>query len=141
LARFAAGRLPTALFADVVVADGIAQRMTAMMWFPDEVTATLSCGYDTATRKWFEIAGSGASLICDDYTRPWADRPARCWIHDASGNVESQTFEGNQERRMIAHLVSGEPLERWQRQALDTQRILDALGRSAAGEGKVTLDR
>ena len=74
LARFVTGRNPRAVSADAVWRQGVPQRLTAMLWFDDEVTATVSCGYDTATRKWFEVAGSTASLICDDFTRPWADR-------------------------------------------------------------------
>jgi predicted dehydrogenase len=135
LARFAVGRLPHAVLADAVTGEGVPQRVTALMWFDGEVTATISCGYDTATRKWFEIAGSAASVVCDDFTRPWADRPHRCWIHDASGKVESHTFEGSQERKMIARLVGQEPLDHWQAQAIDTQRMLDALQESINSDG------
>ncbi len=107
-----------------------------MLWFDDDVTATLSCGYDTATRKWFEIAGSAASLVCDDFTRPWADRPHRCWIHDASGTVQQHAFECSQERAMIGRFIGREPLDKWQSLALDTQRILDALEESASSSGR-----
>tara|TARA_R110002049_G_scaffold47902_1_gene138432 strand:+ start:147377 stop:148393 length:1017 start_codon:yes stop_codon:yes gene_type:complete len=127
LIRYAAGSLPTRVFADAHNIDHVAQRVTAMMWFADGVTATLSCGFDTATRKWFEIAGSDASLVCDDFTRPWPDKDARCWIHDRSGQVDQHTFDGNQERSMIAKLASNEPLSKFQNLALDTQRILDAM--------------
>ena len=139
LARFAAGQLPTTVLADAIVRDGVPFRLTAMLWFPDEMTATLSCGYDTTTRKWFELAGSDASLICDDFTRPWPDKPARCWIHDAAGKVEQATFDGHQERSMIAKLIGDTPLEIHQRQALDTQRLLDALAQSIRKGDRVTL--
>ena len=139
LVRFVSGSLPTAVYADAVNAQGVSHRVNAMLWFDDGVTANLSCGYDTATRKWFEVAGSAASLICDDFTRPWADRPHRCWIHDASGKVESQEFEGSQERRMISHLIGEESLHRWHDQALDTQRILDAVDESIRLGERVSL--
>ena len=139
LARFAAGQLPTAVFADAIVRDHVPFRLTAMLWFPDETTATLSCGYDTTTRKWFELAGSDASLICDDFTRPWPDKPARCWIHDAAGKVEQATFDGHQERSMVAKLIGDESLVSWQRQALDTQRLLEALTESIQTGGRVSL--
>ncbi len=143
LVRFAAGRMPIAVFADEVECDGVAQRVTAVMWFDDDLTATISCGYDTATRKWFEVAGSAASLVCDDFTRPWPDRAARCWIHEASGKVESSSFEGNQERSMVARFVGGDPLCPWQSLAVDTQRILDALRQSAKTRSRVdiTIDK
>ncbi len=139
LIRFAVGRLPASVFADAVIGEGVSQRVTAMLWFADNVTATLSCGYDTATRKWFEVAGSAASLVCDDFTRPWADRPHRCWIHDASSKVEQHAFEGSQERRMITRLIADEPLDPWHQQALDTQRILDAMAKSIHTQSPVGI--
>ena len=98
LARFASGKMPERVFASAIMQQGVPIRVTAMLWFADDVTATLSCGYDTATRKWFEIAGSDASIVCDDFTRPWADKPARCWVHDATGDVEQWKYDGTQER-------------------------------------------
>ena len=140
VARFVVGKLPRAVSADAIWQAGVPQRLTAMLWFDDDVTATVSCGYDTATRKWFEVAGSAASLVCDDFTRPWADRPTRCWIHEASGTVHSHRFECSQERNMIARLIGQSPLDVLQRQAIDTQRILDAVEQSVQQQGKVTLE-
>lgn len=135
LARFGAGGLPTHVVADAVMENDVPIRLTALMWFPGDITATLSCGYDTATRKWFEIAGSEASLICDDFTRPWTQRPARCWIHDPTGNVVSESFEGNQERRMIQRMISEESLSTFQSQAIDTQAMIAAMESSIAARG------
>ena len=81
------------------------------------------------------VAGSTASLICDDFTRPWAERPTRCWIHEASGQVEGHTFQGSQERVMIARLVGEQSLAKWQKIALDTHLILDAINASVASNG------
>ena len=139
LARFAVGSNPSSLFADAVIRDGIVYRLTAMLWFKDQVSAMISCGYDTATRKWFEIAGSQASVVCDDFTRPWAEKPARFWIHHASGAVDQETCEHHQERALIARLIGDEPLDRWHRQALDTQAILDALAESVRTGVRVDL--
>lgn len=141
LARFVTDSLPLCVSADVLWNEGVPQRLMAMLWFDECVTATISCGYDTATRKWFEVAGSSASLICDDFTRPWADRPPRCWIHDASGKVESHTFEGSQERRMISRLIDDTSLETFQLQALDTHRILDAIIESIEQKTKIHLQQ
>lgn len=140
LTRFAAGKPATRVFADASFRDEIPIRVTAMLWYPDGVTATVSCGYDTATRKWFEIAAAAASVVCDDFTRPWADKPARYWVHHASGEVDQEKFEGQQERRMIGRLMGDEPLDRFHRQALDTQRILDGLAESIRAGGPVELD-
>ena len=137
--RFVVGRLPVAVMADTVQRQGVSQRVTAMLWFDGDVTATISCGYDSSTRKWFEVAGSAASLICDDFTRPWADRPTRCWIHDATGQVEPEDFSGNQERSMIETLTGDQPLDRLHKQATDTHRILDALQKSSEIGQRVEL--
>ena len=139
LIRFAAGRLPSRVYAIAINREGIPQRVTAMLWFSNNVTATLSCGYDTATRKWFEVAGSDASLVCDDFTRPWADKPARCWIHAASGEVTQESFEGSQERVMISRLIGNQPLSDFHQQALDTHRMLDALSKSIETGAEVEL--
>ena len=136
LVRFAVQQLPLEVAASVVMRGGVPQRLTAMLWAADDVTATVSCGYDTATRKWFEVAGSSASLICDDFTRPWGERPTRCWIHDASGKVDAHTVEGSQERVMITRLIGQQPLECYQRLAIDTHRILDAIELSVREGGQ-----
>jgi len=137
--RFFCGKNPNAIYADAIHECGVSQRVNAMLWFDDQITATVSCGYDTATRKWFEVAGSAASLICDDFTRPWHDRPTRCWIHEASGQVQSHTFEGNQERKMIETFIREQSLERFQRQAIDTARIIHAATKSIELGRKVSF--
>ncbi len=139
LIRFAAGRLPLKVFASAVDLDGVPLRVSALLWYENEMTASISCGYDTATRKWFEIAGSQSSLICDDFTRPWPDRPARCWIHAADGSVEQQQFSGSQERNMISRLVGDESLDSLHQQAIDTHRVLDALQKSCETGSTVML--
>ena len=119
------------VFANTLLRDGAVFRLSAMLWFDHDVTATISCGYDTATRKWMEWAGDRASIICDDFTRPWADRLPRIWIHDRAGTVVSHQFSGSQERAMIEALVDGRDLQSFHQQALRTQATLDALIRSA----------
>ena len=139
LIRFAAGQLPARVFGSAVDQDGVPLRVSALLWFDGGMTASISCGYDTATRKWFEIAGSQSSLICDDFTRPWADRPARCWIHAADGSVQQHPFSGSQERNMIGRLIGDESLESFHQQAIDTHRILDALQESCETDESVVL--
>ena len=139
LIRYMAGKCPNRVFASSVDESSVPCRVNAMLWFDDNVTASFSCGYDTATRKWFEVAGSDASLVCDDFTRPWNQRPTRCWIHERSGDVEQHTFQTNQEQQMILRLVGDEPLEKCHNQALDTHRILDAIGQSIQAQKTISL--
>ena len=129
------GQPPTRVFASAVQRGDVPFRLTAMLWFdaPDgspHVTAVINCGYDTSTRKWFEIAGDHGTIVCDDFTRPWPDRPARCWTHDRTGAAVQSTFEGHQEAAMISTFASERPLQSLQQQALATQRTLQALDRS-----------
>ena len=139
LSRFFVGHSPTKVFADSIEENGVPIRTNAMLWFEDDVTATLSCGYDTATRKWCEIAGSEASVICDDFTRPWADRATRFWVHHASGEVGSNELTDAQERRMVERLIGNEPLADFHVQALETQAILDALDESSRSGAPTSL--
>lgn len=145
------GDHPIKVQARAVMRGEVPIRVTAMMSIGDHASATLSCGYDTATRKWFEIAGSKASLICDDFTRPWAQRPTRCWIHDSTGAVESHRFEGNQEHLMIQRFIgtagvgdrddlssaseNEHPLSAYHRYAFQTHAMLDAIDESTKHGG------
>ncbi|KAA5546061.1 Gfo/Idh/MocA family oxidoreductase [Roseiconus nitratireducens] len=133
------GEAPQRVFADWQLENGVPIRTTAILWFNNNVTASVSCGYDTATRKWFEFAGSEASIICDDFTRPWADRPPRFWVHQAHGEVQSHEVADRQEQRMIRTLVGEESLADYNRHALATQGTLDALAASAASGRPVSL--
>jgi len=122
------------VFASVIQRDGVAFRVSATLWFDNDVTATINCGYDIATRKWMEWAGDQASIICDDFTRPWAERPPRIWIHDRAGAVTSHQYAGSQERKMIETLVDGSDLKTFHQQAIRTQATIDAMLRSAQTE-------
>ncbi len=130
-AIFAAGPVRQ-VFADAIYHEGAIFRANAMLWFDDDVTATINCAYDTATRKWMEWAGDQASVVCDDFIRPWLDRAARYWVHDRAGNVKSAEFDGSQERAMIEALVDGRDLTSFHIQSMRTQAALQAIERSLA---------
>lgn len=122
------------VFASQIQREGAAFRVSATLWFEDDVTATINCGYDIATRKWMEWAGDQASIICDDFTRPWAERPPRIWFHDRAGAVTSHQYAGSQERKMIEALVDGRDLKMFHQQSISTQAALDAMMRSVKTE-------
>ena len=87
------------------------------------------CGFDAAGRKWIEFAGSQASMICDDFLRPWDTQKPRFWIHGHDGKAACETVisEMTQEELMINPIqltpnpIGIESLVL----AVDTQRILD----------------
>lgn len=133
----AAAGPPRRVQATTLLRDGVPFRCTAILWFDHDVTATVHCGYDTATRKWMEWAGDQASIVCDDFSRPWLERPPRVWIHNRAGEVQSHTFSGSQERNLIAKLASDEPLDPFHLQALRTQATVEAMitsGQTGAAE-------
>jgi len=78
-------------------------------------------------------------LVCDDFTRPWADRPTRYWIHDSKGEVATHTATDRQERAMIETLITDASLASYQRHALQTQIVLDGLARSSTAGTPVNI--
>lgn len=139
-AIFAVGQAPQAVMATAVLREGVSFRVSALLWFPSGITASVHCAYDIATRKWFEWAGSEASIVCDDFTRPWAERATRFWHHDRAGTVQSFQTNASQEREMIKRFVSDESLLPFHQQALWTQATLDALERSIASDARQLVD-
>ena len=143
LAIWATGQAPLSVFAKAIRKRGVIYRVSAVCHFANDVSATIQCGFDIATRKWMEIAGEQASLICDDFTRPWPDRATRFWVHDRTGSVDSETIDGNQEQAMVAKLVSAirgdYDLRSSQRLALATHLALDAARASILDQREIEL--
>jgi len=85
------------------------------------------CGFDAAGRKWMEIAGSKASMICDDFLRPWDIDKPRFWVHGHDGKARCETVGSGafQEANMIE--VIGTDTYSWREElaiAVETQRVL-----------------
>lgn len=136
---WALGKMPTRVFGTGRFRDEVDMNFSAMMWYEDEQMASFDCGFDTEMRRWMEIAGSRASLICDDFTRPWNEDKPRFWIHDRTGKADEHTAPGPiQEVCMIEDFCriirSGELEDHWPRIAVQTQQICEALDRSARSE-------
>lgn len=123
--------MPTQVFATARYKVGVDFNLTGLLWFEDERIATLDCGFDTGPRKWFEVAGNRASIVCDDFTVPTSEDTARFWVHGPEGN-QRNTIDGCiQEVKMIerfSHIVRSGNLEpQWPEVAVNTMRICDAL--------------
>ena len=124
-------QMPTQVFATARYKVGVDFNLAGILWFDNERIATLDCGFDTGLRKWFEVAGTRASIVCDDFTVPTSEDTARFWVHGPEGN-EQNTVEGCiQEVKMIERLsriVQPGNLEvEWSDVAVNTMRICDAL--------------
>ncbi len=46
--------------------------------------------FDTASRRWLEVAGTEKSLVCDDFVLPWTNEETRYWIHGDAGQSEKE---------------------------------------------------
>ena len=141
---WAFGALPTRVWATARYFQDVEVNLSGLLWFDGDGVAAFDCGFDTVARKWFEIAGTGGSLVCDDFVRPSDEARPRYWAHDAAGaSTEHVVPDGAQEVRMIerfSRMVRGGELEsRWPQGSLDVQRICDALYESARSGKEVEL--
>ena len=122
--------LPTCVYATARYKVGVDYNFSGLLWFEGERIATFDCGFDTGLRRWFEVAGTQGSLVCDDFTIPNSEETARFWIH-GENNDKYETDFCNQEVKMIerfSSIVQSKRLEPvWTNAAVDTMRVCDAL--------------
>ena len=133
---------PTQVFATARYTNGVDFNLSGVLWFEDERIATMDCGFDTSHRKWFEIAGTKSSLVCDDFTVPTTENSSRFWIH-GNNNEKHEIGQCIQEVNMIEHfsniVISGSLETHWSDIAVKTMTICDALRQSAQTEKVVIL--
>lgn len=124
-------QMPAQVFATARYKVGVDFNLAGILWFDDERIATLDCGFDTGLRKWVEVAGTHASIVCDDFTVPTSEDTARFWVHGLDGNQRNAINGCIQEVTMIerfSHIVQSGNLEmQWPDVAINTMRICDAL--------------
>jgi len=133
---WAFGDMPRRVYGTARFCNDVDMNFSGMMWFDDERMASFDCGFDTEMRKWFEVAGTEASLVCDDFTNPWDVDNPRFWLHNSTGTIAERIAEPIiQEVRMIEDfgvlVRSGELDPHWPETAIATQRVCDALDQSA----------
>ena len=125
--------MPTRVFATARYKVGVDFNLTGILWFEDDRIATFDCGFDTGLRKWFEVAGTKASLVCDDFTVPTSEESSRFWAHGPK-NEKHETGPCIQEVNMIERfsgIVQSDNLEPgWADVAVNTMRVCDALRES-----------
>ncbi|MGE5194608.1 MAG: Gfo/Idh/MocA family protein [Deltaproteobacteria bacterium] len=136
--------LPEKVFATARYERDVDMNVSATLWFRGERMASFDCGFDTTWRKWFEIAGTEGSLVCDDFVNPWDVSKARFWTHNSQGKATQHDFAGCiQEVRMIERFCeivrSGATDSAWPVASIATQRVCDALARSARSGRVVEL--
>lgn len=120
------------------------ESFSGWLHFSEHQEAFFDCSRAMTSRRWIEIAGTEGSLVCDDFTRPWKEDKCRFWVHDAQGNAEVvESATDNQETCMIENfsrrVLSGEIDSEQGQRALQTQRVVEALRRSAQDQQLVRL--
>lgn len=136
VALWAFGDLPREVFAKARYRNDVDMSFSGLMWYDDDRVASFDCGYDLATRKWFEVTGTQGTLVCDDFLTPWnPDRP-RFWLHETPGEAnETVSAPAIQEQLMIHNFCeiirSGQLDNHWPDVSIANQRICDALDTSA----------
>ncbi|MFK7818265.1 MAG: Gfo/Idh/MocA family protein, partial [Planctomycetaceae bacterium] len=143
-AMWAFGEMPHRVFGSANFRNEVDMHFNGMLWFSDGKTATIDCGFDTVMRRWFELAGTEKSLVCDDFTRPWKEEKPRFWIHQTDGSADERISDSPvQETCMVeafsAAILSGTRNEAWPRHALQVQQVCEALDQSARSGQPVDL--
>ena len=144
-ALWAFGGLPRQVYGTARYHNDVDINFSGLMWFENDRMSSFDCGFDLTWRKWFEVVGTGGSLVCDDFVNPWdSDRP-RYWIHNQKGSAtEFATEPLIQEQCMIDHFCqivrTGELNDAWPKISIANQRICDALDQSARSGKVVQID-
>lgn len=143
-ALWAFNELPQKVFGTARPYNDVDYNFSGIMWFTKNRIASFDCGFDVSMRKWFEIAGTKGSLVCDDFTRPWENKKPAFYVNDGFGNASKHETESPlQETCMINHFCdiirSGRLEQQWPDLGINTQRVLNALDYSARTETVVNL--
>ena len=129
-------RMPKCVFATAQWHHDIDLRMNGILWFPQGQMASFESGFDAVRRRWMEVAGTNAALVCDDFTRPGnADKP-RFWIHNADGTSDQNIVTHPPIERCLIDafcqlIRSGNINHDWLTLSLQTQQVCDVLLKSA----------
>ncbi|MCA9097260.1 MAG: Gfo/Idh/MocA family oxidoreductase [Planctomycetaceae bacterium] len=137
-------RLPQRVQASARWFQDVDVSFSGMMWFEKNFVASFDTAFDTATRRWLEIAGTEKSIVCDDFVLPWTDEETKFWVHGDSGQSEKRTCPPTvQQNNMIADfrdLILGRRKDNpWIDWSLKVQQVCDALALSARKEQPIEL--
>ncbi|MBM3824066.1 MAG: Gfo/Idh/MocA family oxidoreductase [Verrucomicrobia bacterium] len=136
--------------------------LTAEMEFDGGVSAGFYCSFNAGDQQWARVSGTEGSLVIDDFVLPFFGSQVRFQIEKASFHKYGSDFNMEPAHRVVAvseysnsypnaqeslmfrrfnHLAqSGKPDPYWPECAMRTQRVMDAILRSArSGGGPVEL--
>ncbi|MEI6538339.1 MAG: Gfo/Idh/MocA family oxidoreductase [Planctomycetota bacterium] len=129
-------QMPERVFATARWQNEIDLRMNGILWFPHNQMASFESGFDTIRRRWMEVAGTNAALVCDDFTKPWNAEKPRFWMHNADGTSDQNIVTHPPLERCLVDAFcqmvrSGNVHHDWLTLSLQTQQVCDALLKSA----------
>lgn len=129
------GEMPTRVFGTAKLSGDVDISFSAMMWFPNGCMASFDCGFNADMRRWIEVTGTEASIVCDEFTKPWKDERPRHWLHKSGESTEFVSPPLIQEHCMVQKFCeivrSGIVEPQWPESSLQTQKVCEALDRSA----------
>lgn len=142
---WAFGEMPRRVWGTAQWYRDVDMSFSGTMWFDDNRMASFDSAFNTGMRKWFEVAGTTASLVCDDFVHPWNQDKPRFWRNGAQGDSDERIAAAVvQEVKMIENfsriVQTGELDPRWPNETLATQRVCDALDASARTGTIVDVD-
>ncbi len=129
-------QMPTRVFATARWRDGVDMRMNGILWFQNGQMATFESGFDAVRRRWMEVAGTNAAIVCDDFTKPWNIDKPRFWMHNADGTSDQNVVPHPPIERCLTDafcdlIQSANINHQWLTLSLQTQQVCDALLKSA----------
>lgn len=127
--------MPERVFAAAQWKHGVDYHMNGLIWFPQDKVASFECGFNAIRRRWIEITGAKAAVVCDDFTRPWNSEKPRFWVHDANGVSHQNVVEHPAIERCLidsfCDLIRRQRVDhQWLELSLRTQLVCDALLKS-----------
>ncbi len=137
-------KLPQQVFATAQWKNDVDLHMNGILWFPNEQMATFESGFNAVRRRWMEVAGTTAALVCDDFTKPWNLENPRFWIHDASGTSHQHIVPHSPIERCLVDafcqlIHTGAVEHDWLQLSLQTQHVCEALLKSARTNATVQI--
>jgi len=144
--------LPHKVYASAVIDDEVPIRVQATLWFSENKTATFECAFDAKLKDWFEISGSETSLWCWDFCVPYKSSTTGPDALQASYEIRTMGIEPKifieedlQELQMILEMEriikSGKLYDRWFKEILLNQEIIDAIYQSAITDTVVIIKK
>ena len=136
------GEFPQRVFATARYVGGVDMNLSALLWYSGDRMASFDCGFDTALRQWFEVAGTGRHLVVDDFVQALDESKSHFHVYraDEDDPVNDRHTVGPcvQQAQMVQDfckaILSGNLNEQWPADTLATMRILMAVAKAAREE-------